>query len=149
MGCELSISRSPRSCWMCLWCVWHEWWSEEDTGVCITRTHTHKCCAISAIWLSPWKPLLSSWGPSSHTGKPKLVYISYHETWVFGLKNPFWSSWTEKVKPALELISCLPLVSTFGELNNWAKKDWVISSEFIGQMIWKTSACPSGSLPCV
>lgn len=120
-----------------------------DRGLHYTHTHTHKCCAISAIWLSPWKPPPGSRGPSSHTGKPKLVCISCNKTWVFGLKNPFWSSWTEKVKPALELISCLPLVSTFGELNNWAEEDRVISSEFIGQMIRKTSACPSASLPCL
>lgn len=121
-----------------------------DTGPHYTHTYIAiNACAISTNLHSPRKPLLSSRGLSGHIGKPKVLYISLNKTWVFGLKNPFWSSWTEKVKPALEPISCLPLVSTFGESNNWAKEDQVISSEFMGQMIWKPSTCPSGSLPHV
>lgn len=63
-------------------------------------------CAISTNWPSPWKPLLSSL--SGHIHRPELLYISLNKTRVFGLKNPFWSSWFEKVKHALQPISCLP-----------------------------------------
>lgn len=138
------LSDGPMACmtWVMVW--------GGDMGPHYMHTYVPiNACAISTNWHSPRKPPPSSRGLSGHVGKSKLLYISLNKTCVFGLKNPFWNSWNEKVKPALEPMSCFPLVSTFGESSNWAKEDQVISSEFIGQMIWKPSACPSGSLPCV